>query len=106
MQIECNGCQQSFKLDQVLSERKLDNDISEVGLICPGCQKWYHSYFSNDELENLRNQLGNSPIRKKRREYKKKFDRLQKKLKKYYGSNRNRPPFAVNENDGTHQAIS
>lgn len=87
MQIECSGCQKSFKLKDSVVIKKLENDITEFGVGCPNCQNFLHSFYLDDELARLQEsslQRENSSCQQ-RREYKEKFEQLQTRLKKQYG---------------------
>lgn len=57
------------------------NGIKEVGLVCPKCNEWYHSYFANKELEMVADKVP-TMRRKERRLYQLNFNKLQKKIRK------------------------
>lgn len=57
-------------------------DVKEIGIECPNCKSWFHSYFLNEDLETNRPSL-KSP-RRERRAYKKRFQAFQKKTRKRF----------------------
>lgn len=77
----CRACKQvSSKFNYQVKDTELEG-IEEVGLVCPNCDEWYHSYFANSELKEIADKVP-SMARKQKREYQKRFDRLQKKIRR------------------------
>jgi len=56
MQGKCSKCDKSFE-NVATGERKLEDDLYEICIICPGCETWYHSYYINDSLKQLKQEL-------------------------------------------------
>lgn len=56
------------------------DNVTEIGLECPFCQHWTHSYYVNEAL-TIKALLVQKADRKTRREYTKEFKRFQKKMK-------------------------
>ena len=95
MQGKCNSCNWIGNFIGYQS-RELDNDVTEIGIECPGCEKWYHSHYLTSELEKLQEKVKSSKgNRKTRREYERKFRKVQDKLRKEYGTEE--PKFADNQ---------
>ena len=43
--IVCVGCQRKVELQRAMKVRKHPDDITELGIICPRCQKWTHALY-------------------------------------------------------------
>lgn len=83
-QATCTTCQQKFDFRQVgYTVRQIDADLKEIGIECPNCQEWYHSYFTNPALEAGRPHQGAD--RKERRAYQKAVKRFNKKMRAALG---------------------
>lgn len=65
------------------TERQLEDDLIEMGLVCPNCHHWFHSFFLNHHL--IATRPNPSDDRTIRRGYKSKFDRFNKKTRKRLG---------------------
>lgn len=48
--IICDVCKAEHKLEDILQERSIKDDLLEVGLLC-NCGTWTHSYFTDAELK-------------------------------------------------------
>lgn len=75
LKIICDNCKQEASPSQ--KQRKLKKGFFEVGLSCPLCGFWVHSYYSNPELERAQRVLENfkkhstrSPLHRQRYEKK------------------------------------
>lgn len=79
---KCSNCNTLVRADG-FTDRQLENDLIEIGLECPNCGAWYHSYFVNDDLR--RNRPKPTDDRRKRREYQKRFQRFQKRTRQRLG---------------------
>lgn len=49
--IVCPNCKASNTLGDCISELMFEDTVIEVGLECPECGTWTHSYWTNDELK-------------------------------------------------------
>ena len=76
----CKNCKTQVRRTGV-EEKEIKPNLYEIGESCPNCQHWYHWYFLNDDLRD--NKPDNS--RKSKREYKKRFDRFNKKVRGHLG---------------------
>lgn len=85
MRGKCNECGWSGDFTGY-SERELQNDVTEIGIECPNCSKWYHSHYLTSDLKELMTELKTSPSRTIDRKYKHKFEKVQKKLRKALGT--------------------
>lgn len=82
--VECNNCKKDFDT-KINIKKKRKEKIIDVGLECPHCKYFFHSYYLSSDLikkqKALRKIRGNSQYFKKRQiAYKKKFDALQNKI--------------------------
>lgn len=59
-------------------------DIQEVGIKCPNCDEWYHSYFANPELKAIADKVPTMKRREKR-QYQVWFNKLQKNIRREMG---------------------
>lgn len=57
LKIVCDNCHKEVSPSQ--KQKKLKKGFFEVGLECPGCGFWVHSYYSNPELEKAQQILAN-----------------------------------------------
>lgn len=55
-------------------------NVLDIGLECPFCQHWTHSYFINNNLLQRALKMDNKP-RQVRRQFSKDFKKFQKKMK-------------------------
>ena len=75
----CRNCNVQFSKDNVtFTERSAGKDY-EVGIECPNCELWFHSFFLNDELKKMTGTLVNRSLR---RAYKSKYDKFNKHKRK------------------------
>jgi hypothetical protein len=93
VKIICDNCHQEISPTQ--NKRKLRKGFFEVGVVCPLCGFWVHSYYSNDELELAQKILANfkklstrSPQHRQRYERKiVEFMRQHQKIQERFGVN-------------------
>ncbi len=65
----CTNCDAKFNKEKVeFIERPAGKDY-EVGLYCPNCSLWFHSFFLNDDLKNMITAMAIQTNRKIRRAY-------------------------------------
>ena len=78
----CINCNAQFSKEQVeFKERPAGKDY-EVGLNCPNCGLWFHSFFLNDELKKMITFMATQTNRRIRRIYEvkhKKFNAYKRK---------------------------
>ena len=67
------------------TEREIEPGITEVGLECPKCKKWFHSHYFNDKLKKLQDKVGNNPRLSYRKKYEREFVKVQKVLREKFG---------------------
>ena len=73
----CSNCRKVFKFSTVgFKERDVEvlENVTEIGIECPNCQQWHHSYYLNPELVAMQ---AKNADRKQRREYQRKFVKFQ-----------------------------
>ncbi len=58
LRVVCDDCQQDIGAVQTKT-RKLRKGFSEIGLSCPHCGFWVHSYYSTPQLEQAEKVLAN-----------------------------------------------
>ena len=60
MTVVCESCSEEYLLSAGLKERKVEGlrDVTEIGILCPFCELWQHSYFMNDRLRKMVEALG------------------------------------------------
>lgn len=78
----CPSCRKVFNFRKLgFTEKPLDYpaDIKDVGIECPNCNYFQHSFYLSKELEAMQNP---DATRKERREYKRKYLKLQNWVKK------------------------
>lgn len=63
------------------TERPAGEDY-EIGIACPNCGLWFHSFFLNDELKGM---VGTLVNRKMRKAYKVKYNKFNKHKRKQMG---------------------
>lgn len=76
----CPDCLKRFTNFEYLS--RMREDIKEVGIECPNCEAWFHSFFLNKDLDT--NRPDSKAQRKEKREYKKRFQAFQKRTRKHF----------------------
>lgn len=81
--ILCVKCRKSADFQDFKSREISIKGIEEIGLECPHCAEWYHSYFLDNDLKD--NRPKPRADRRVRREYKKRFQAFQKKTRKRLG---------------------
>ena len=79
----CRACKTSVLMPTSFIERQIEDDLIEMGLECPNCKYWFHSFFLNHSLIATRPQPTDD--RKIRREYKSKFGKFNKQTRKRLG---------------------
>ena len=79
---KCSNCNTLVQADG-FTDRQREDDLIEIGLECPNCEACYHSYFVNDDLR--RNRPKPTDSRRERREYQKRFQRFQKRIRQRLG---------------------
>lgn len=52
--IICPACKASYPMAKGLQERPITEGVSEVGLLCPACQHWTHSYYETASIAEQR----------------------------------------------------
>lgn len=77
----CSACMSQVRMS--LTSRPLEGDLIEIGMECPFCHHWFHSYFLNPDLRD--NRPKGTDSRKARREYQLRFQRFQKVTRKRLG---------------------
>lgn len=55
--VECTQCKRSVKLERCTKQRKLSRDVVDIGILCPHCDHWTHSFYETTEVKRLRAQL-------------------------------------------------
>ena len=82
MKITCVECLTRFELSsETMIERPYKRNFSDVGILCPKCDHFIHSFYTNTVLEKRKKEL--SDLRNQLREDKSFFDAYQKKLEKF-----------------------
>lgn len=76
--ISCVECKAEFSYRA--EKHDLGNGLYELGIRCPVCDEWYHSYFITDKIIRLPRKNRNE-----RRHYKAELRRLNKKERKKRG---------------------
>jgi len=62
-------------------EREIERGVYDVGVVCPKCGAFVHSYYLDNELKALQKEQA---TRQERRLYELKFRRLNNRLRKKY----------------------
>lgn len=57
VEVECTQCKRSVKLERCTKQRKLSHGVMDVGILCPHCDHWTHSFYETAEVKRLRAQL-------------------------------------------------
>lgn len=57
VEVECTQCKRAVKLERCTKQRKLNRDVVDVGILCPHCDHWTHSFYETTEVKRLRAQL-------------------------------------------------
>lgn len=73
----CPECRRVYNFRRLgFTFKKLDfpTGITDVGIECPNCEHFVHSHYLSEELEAMQDSKAD---RKQRREYKRKFKKLQ-----------------------------
>ena len=60
-----------------------DDKLTEMGIKCPNCGQWHHSFFLDKWLED--NRPSERAARQTRRDYQRRFKRFQEKTRKRLG---------------------
>ena len=83
IQVNCDNCRKVFYLANAMAEREIDYTdnngdtwiiIIEVGLTCPHCESYFHSYYTNQALKDRIKGLTNN---RRRRAFQRDFDAWQ-----------------------------
>ena len=57
VEVECTQCKKAVKLERCTKQRKLAHGVTDVGILCPHCDHWTHSFYETTEIKRLRAQL-------------------------------------------------
>jgi len=79
MIIICDNCKRQVKTIQ--SNKPFKNDFIDVGLECPHCETFYHSYYDHPKLQARRKKLKNTDAKKElaaRKRYTTYFQKMQR----------------------------
>lgn len=82
MKIDCNKCGKEFEFEP--KQRQYNENVREIGLKCPHCGEWFHSYFLTPKLLKMQERLKKNRKRGKIRAYAKEFAKVQSELRKRY----------------------
>lgn len=62
--VECEVCGMIWRLPDVVMNKKIPKEevgglrgVIDVGIFCPKCQKFYHSFYNTPRLEAMRKQM-------------------------------------------------
>lgn len=77
----CRSCGRNVPMTD-FTDRQVENGLIEIGLECSNCGEWYHSFFLNDDLQENKPQPEDD--RDSRREYQKRFQKFQRKMRKRF----------------------
>jgi len=82
--VKCSHCQKSFV--PRFTERQREPDLFEIGLECPHCEVWVHSYFLNKNLKKRQRviQERRLPVAKRKR-YQQDFVKFNEATRKHLG---------------------
>lgn len=83
MQVDCNKCDKEFAFKP--EQRQYNKNVIEIGLKCPHCEEWFHSYFLTQKLLKMQEGLKQNRKRGKIKAYAKEFAKVQAELRKRYG---------------------
>lgn len=83
IQINCDNCHKVFYLANAMAEKEIDDNIIEVGLTCPHCESYFHSYYTNQALKDRIKGLTNN---RRRRAFQRDFDKWQVEVREMLGS--------------------
>jgi len=79
------------------SERDIKPGIVEIGIECPDCKKWFHSFYQNEKLKELQTRAETTGRNSYVLKYKRKFKQVQTALREKYGVDA--PQIEANENN-------
>lgn len=59
LDVTCDQCHKTHKLSQYRQGQRevIGYNVQSVGIACPNCGKWTHSYFTNGKLEQKRKKV-------------------------------------------------
>lgn len=57
VEVECTQCKRSVSLERCTKQRKLRHGVVDVGILCPHCDHWTHSFYETSQVKRLRAQL-------------------------------------------------
>lgn len=80
MIVLCKNCNSTFdtsKIGFISNPVEGLEDVEDIGLECPKCKTWFHSYYLSKELKKLQTGIRN---RHERRAYEHKFKKFQKMM--------------------------
>lgn len=80
--VRCQQCHTlyGYKPD-LLVNKPVDDYLVEVGIHCPSCHLFHRVYWMNPTLIELRQELGETPDRKGKRQFAHLFDKLQRRMR-------------------------
>lgn len=83
----CSKCNHIYDFRKIgYSFTPVDNDIEEAGIICPNCQTWFHSFFTNKDLEATAKVIHEGKSNRKiRRAFDSQFRRFNKQTRRRLG---------------------
>lgn len=55
--VECVACKRSVKLERSMRLQPLSRDVVDVGILCPHCYHWTHSFYETRAIKVARAQL-------------------------------------------------
>ena len=59
--VTCPNCQSKFNYTENTKRIPIEADLFEVGIHCPTCRYWIHSFVENVEIARLRNRFAQVP---------------------------------------------
>lgn len=54
VEVECTQCKRSVKLERCMKRRSLSRDVVDIGILCPHCDHWTHSFYETTEVKRAR----------------------------------------------------
>lgn len=82
MQVDCNKCGKEFEFKP--QQQQHNENVIEIGLKCPHCEEWFHSYFLTPQLLKIQEGLKKDRKRGKIKAYAKAFAKVQVELRRRY----------------------
>lgn len=59
--VTCEGCKRSVKLERCIKQKKLDRNLADVGIECPHCKHWTHSFYETPAIKRAREAIQAAP---------------------------------------------